>query len=44
LLGGVRITGKLQLKEDRDEVVERVARAASVRIIKNGEDFYEILR
>lgn len=44
LLGGVRITGKLQLKEDRDEVIERVARAASVKIIKNGEDFYEIVR
>ena len=44
LLGGVRISGKLQLKEDRDEVIERVAKAASVKIIKNGEGFYEIVR
>ena len=44
LLGGGRISGKLQLKEDRDEVIERVAKAASVKIIKNGEGFYEIVR
>ena len=44
LLGGVRITGKLYLKEDRDEILNRVARAASVKIVKNGEDLYEIIR
>ena len=44
LLGGLRISGKLQLKEDIDEVCERVARAASVKIVKKGEDLYEIVR
>jgi len=44
LLGGLRISGKLQLEEDRDEVCERVARAASVKIVKKGEDLYEIVR
>jgi len=44
LLGGLRISGKLQLEEDRDEVCERVARAASVKIVKQGEDLYEIIK
>ena len=44
LLGGLRISGKLQLKEDLDEVCERVARAANVRIVKKGEILYEIVR
>jgi hypothetical protein len=44
LLGGLRISGKLQLKEDFNEVCERVSRAASVKIIKKGEGLYEIAR
>lgn len=44
LLGGVRISGKLQLKEDKDEILDRLARAAAVKIVKNGEGLYEILR
>ena len=44
LLGGLRISGKLQLKDDIDEVCERVARAASVKIVKKGENLYEIVR
>jgi hypothetical protein len=44
LLGGLRISGKLQLKEDINEVCERVARAASVKILKYGDNLYEIGR
>jgi hypothetical protein len=32
------------MAQDCDEVIERVAKAASVKIIKNGEGFYEIVR
>ncbi|MEI6276216.1 MAG: FecR domain-containing protein [Prolixibacteraceae bacterium] len=44
LLGGLRISGKLQLREDFNEVCERVARAATVKISKKGEGLYEIAR
>jgi len=44
LLGGLQISGKLLLNENLDEVCERVARAASVKIIKKGEGLYEIER
>jgi transmembrane sensor len=44
LLGGLRISGKLLLNEDLDEVCERVARAATVKINKAGEGLYEIER
>ncbi len=44
LLGGLRISGKLRLKEDLDEVCVRVASAASVKIVKKGEGLYEIER
>lgn len=44
LLGGLRISGKLLLNENFDEVCERVARAATVKIIKRGEGLYEIER
>lgn len=44
LLGGLRISGKLLLQEDLDEVCERVARAATVKIIRKGEGLYEIER
>lgn len=43
-LGALKISGKLELKEDKNEVVARIARTASVRIIKKGEDIYEILK
>ena len=42
LLGMIRITGKLELGENRDEIINRVALAASVRIVKKGEFIYEI--
>ncbi|SHJ80144.1 FecR family protein [Tangfeifania diversioriginum] len=41
-LGGIEISGKLDLNENRDEVLGVVASAASVRILKTGEDFYKI--
>lgn len=44
LLGGLRISGKLQLKEDQDEICDRIARAASVNIIKKGKNLYEIIK
>lgn len=44
LLGGLRITGKLELKEDLEEVCVRVARAANIVIMKKGENLYEISR
>jgi ferric-dicitrate binding protein FerR (iron transport regulator) len=44
LLGGLRISGKLDLKKDKDEVCERVARAASVKIVKKNGDLYEIIK
>ena len=44
LLGGLRISGKMELKEDKDEICERIARAASVKIVKKGDNLYEILR
>jgi len=44
LLGGLRISGKLELKEDKDEICERIARTASVKIVKKGDNHYEILR
>ncbi len=42
LLGPLPISGKLELKEDREETIERIARTASVKIIRNGEDYYEV--
>lgn len=43
-LGGLRITGKLELKEDKDEICDRIARAASVKIVKKEEGLYEIIK
>ena len=43
-LGGLRISGKLELNEDKDEICDRIALAASVRIIKKAEGIYEILK
>ncbi len=44
LLGGLRISGKLELKEDKDEICERIARTASVKIIKKSDFLYEIIK
>jgi hypothetical protein len=44
LVGGLRISGKMELKEDKDEICERIARAASVKIVKVENNLYEILR
>jgi transmembrane sensor len=44
LLGGMRISGKLELKEDKEEICERIARTASVKIVKKGDNLYEILK
>lgn len=44
MLGTLKISGKLELKEDRNEVLERIARTASVNIVQKGDDFYEILK
>ncbi len=42
MLGTLKISGKLELNEDRKEVLERIARTASVRIINTGENIYAI--
>lgn len=44
MLGTLKISGKLELKEDREEVLERIARTASVNIVKKGDDIYAILK
>ena len=44
MLGTVQISGKLEMKKDREEVLERIARTASVRIVEKGENLYEILK
>jgi len=44
LLGGLRISGKLELNEDKDEICHRIATTASIKIIKKGDDLYEVIR
>lgn len=44
MLGTLIISGKLGLNESREEVLERIARTASVNIVKKGEDFYTIMK
>jgi hypothetical protein len=44
LLGGLLISGKLELNHDREEICQRLAIAASVKISKNGDDLYEVIR
>ena len=42
LLGTIKISGKLDLNETRDEIIRRVALAASIEINKAGETTYEL--
>jgi len=42
ILGTIKITGKLELNEDRDEIINRIAVAASVKINKKGDYLYVI--
>jgi hypothetical protein len=42
LLGSIKISGKLELSENREEAINRLAIAASVSINKKGENYYEI--
>jgi len=44
LLGGLRISGKLELNEDKDEICRRIATTASIKILKKGDDLYEVIR
>jgi len=44
ILGTIKISGKLKLDENREEIISRIATAASVSIDKKGESFYEIKR
>lgn len=41
--GTIKISGKLGIGEECEEVIDRIARTASVRIINKGENLYEIL-
>lgn len=40
--GFISISGKLRLNEDKDEIINRLAVVASVKISKKGENYYEI--
>ncbi len=42
LLGSIKISGKLELSDNREEIINRLAIAASVEISKKGENHYEI--
>lgn len=43
-LGQIKISGKLELSDNREIVLENVARAGSVKISEIGENFFEISR
>jgi transmembrane sensor len=43
-LGGIKISGKLELSDHRETVLHNVADVASVKILKIGENYYEISR
>jgi len=43
-LGNLLISGKMELKEDKEEICDRLARAAAVKIVKKDEGLYEILK
>ena len=42
LQGTIQISGKLDLNEDREEIISRLATTASVKIVKIKENYYEI--
>jgi len=44
MLGALRISGKLELKGGKEEICERIASVASVKIVKRGDNLYEILK
>lgn len=44
LLGSLKISGKLELKGDKNEVIDRIAHTASVSIVKKGDDYYAIMK
>lgn len=44
MLGTLKISGKLELNEDRTEVLERIAHTASVNIEQKGENIYTIAK
>ena len=44
LLGGLRISGKLELSEDREEICHRIASVASVKIINKEGNLYEVVK
>jgi len=41
-LGTVQISGKLELKEELNETIERIGRAARVNIVKTPSGEYEV--
>ncbi|WP_319590053.1 FecR domain-containing protein [uncultured Draconibacterium sp.] len=42
MLGTLKISGKLDLQDNREKVLQRIATAASVKIKRKGENYYEI--
>lgn len=43
-LGGIKISGKLELTDSREAALENVAAVASVKITKTAENYYKIAR
>ena len=43
-LGKIKISGKLGLNEGKDEVLERISRTASVKIVKREEELYDVTK
>lgn len=43
-LGGIKISGKLELTDSREAVLENVAAVASVKITKTAENYYKIAK
>lgn len=41
-LQNIRISGTLDMTESKEEIMERISRAASVRLTEKGRDYYEI--
>lgn len=44
LLGKLLISGKMELKEDKEEICDRLAHTAAVKIVKKEDGLYEILQ
>lgn len=44
LLGSMKISGKLELTDDENEVIDRIAHTATINIEKRGDNLYTIMK